>query len=51
VGDMALAWKDCELGKSGWFYGNQACFSPKEDLVQGKVEQAQRHLKDINTTP
>jgi hypothetical protein len=25
--------------------------SPKEDCVQGKVEHAKRHLKDINTTP
>jgi hypothetical protein len=51
VGDMTLATKDCESGKSGWFYGNQVCFSPKEDLVQGKVEHAQRHPKDIKTTP
>jgi hypothetical protein len=26
-------------------------FLSKEDLVQGKVEHAQRHSKDINTTP
>jgi hypothetical protein len=53
VGDMAPARKDCESGKSGrgWFYGNQVCLSPKEDLMQGKVEHAPRHPKDINTTP
>jgi hypothetical protein len=48
---MALERKDCESGKSGWFYGNQVYFSPKEDLVQGKVEHAQRHPTDINRTP
>ena len=50
---MASARKGCETGKSGrgWFYGNQVCFSPKEDLVQGKVEHAPRLPKGINTTP
>jgi hypothetical protein len=53
VGDMAPARKGWESGKSGqgWFYGNQVCFSPKEDLVQNKVEHAPRNPKDINTTP
>jgi hypothetical protein len=53
VGYMAPTRKGCELGKSGWgwFYGNQVCFSPKEDLVQGKVGHAPRHPKGINTTP
>jgi hypothetical protein len=53
VGDMVPARKGCESGKSGrgWFYGNQVPFSPKEDLVQGKVENAPRLTKGINTTP
>jgi hypothetical protein len=44
VGDMVPARKGCESGKSGrdWFYGKQVPFSPKEDLVQGKVEHAPR---------
>jgi hypothetical protein len=52
VGDMMPARKGWELGKSGrvWFYGNQVHFSPKEDLVQGKVEDAPRLPKGINTT-
>jgi hypothetical protein len=29
----------------------KVCFSPKEDLVQGKVEHIPRHPKDINKTP
>jgi hypothetical protein len=53
VGDMVPARKGCESGKSGrgWFYGNQVPFSPKEDLVQGKVEHAPRLPKGINTPP
>jgi hypothetical protein len=53
VGDVALARKAYKTGKSGqgWFYGNQVLFSPKEDLVQGKVEHARRLPKGINTTP
>jgi hypothetical protein len=53
VGDMVPARKGCESGKSGgdWFYGNQVPFSPKEDLVQGKVENAPRLPKGVNTTP
>jgi hypothetical protein len=53
VGDIVPARKDCESGKSGrdWFYGNQVPFSPKEDLVQDKVEHAPRLPKGINTTP
>jgi hypothetical protein len=53
VGDMAPARKGCESRNSrwGWFYGNQVGFSPKEDLVQGKVDHAPRHPKGINTTP
>jgi hypothetical protein len=44
--------KGCESGKSGrgWFYGNQVAFSPKEDLTEGKVENAPRLPKGINTT-
>jgi hypothetical protein len=34
-----------------WVYGNQIRFSPKEDLVQGKLEDAPRLPKGINTTP
>jgi hypothetical protein len=51
--DMAPARNGYESGKSGRgsFYGNQVCFFPKEDLVQGKVEHAPRHPKGINTTP
>jgi hypothetical protein len=43
----------CESEKSGrdYVYGNQVCFSPKEDLVQDKVEHTPRLLKSINTTP
>jgi hypothetical protein len=53
VGDMVPARKGCESGKSGrgWFYGNQVPFSPKEDLVQGKLEHAPRLPKGINTPP
>jgi hypothetical protein len=53
VGDMVPARKGCESGKSGrgWFYGNQVPFSPKEDLMQGKVEHAPRLPKGINTPP
>jgi hypothetical protein len=53
VGDMVPARKGCESGKSGWgwFYGNQVPFSPKEDLVQGKVEHAPTLPKGINTPP
>jgi hypothetical protein len=49
---MVPAKKSCESGKSGRgrFYGNQVPFSPKEDLVQGKVEHAPRLPKGINTT-
>jgi hypothetical protein len=52
VGDMVPARKGCESWKSGrgWFYGNQVPFSPKEDLVQGKVEHAPRLPNGINTT-
>jgi hypothetical protein len=32
-------------------FGNQVPFSPKEDLVQGKVEHAPRLPKVINTPP
>jgi hypothetical protein len=48
--DMVPARKGYESGKSGrgWFYGNQVPFSPKEDLVQGKVEHAPRLPKGIN---
>jgi hypothetical protein len=44
VGDMMPARKGCASRKSGrgWFYGNQVPFSPKEDIVQGKVEHAPR---------
>jgi hypothetical protein len=51
MGDMMPARKGCESRKSGrgWFYGNQVPFSPKEDLVQGKVEHAPRLPKGINT--
>jgi hypothetical protein len=31
--------------------GNQVPFSPKEDLVEGKVEHAPRLPKGINITP
>jgi hypothetical protein len=50
---MVPARKGCESRKSGrgWFYGNQVPFSPKEDLMQGKVEQAPRLPKGINTPP
>jgi hypothetical protein len=53
VGDMVPARKGCESGKSGrgWVYGNQVRFSPKEDLVQGKVEHSPRLPKGINTNP
>jgi hypothetical protein len=53
VGDMAPTREDCESGKSGryWGYGNQVPFSPKEDLVQGRLEHAPRLPKGINTTP
>jgi hypothetical protein len=53
VGDMASARQGYKTGKSGrgWFYRNQVPFSPKEDLVQGKVEHAPRLPKGINTTP
>jgi hypothetical protein len=53
VRDMVPARKGCESRKSGWgcFYGNQVPFSPKEDLVQGKVEHAPRLPKGINTPP
>jgi hypothetical protein len=52
VGDMAPTRKGCESGKSGqcWVYGNQVRFSPKEDLMQGKLEHAPKLPKGINTT-
>jgi hypothetical protein len=50
---MMPARKGCESGKyvRDRFYGNQVPFSPKEDVVQGKVEHAPRLPKGINTTP
>jgi hypothetical protein len=53
MGDMVLARQGYKIGKSGrgWFYGNQVPISPKEDLVQGKAENAPRLPKGINTTP
>jgi hypothetical protein len=53
MGDMVPARKVCESGKSGRgrFYGNQVCFSRKEDLVQGKVEHASKAPKGTNTIP
>jgi hypothetical protein len=50
---MVPARKGCESGKFGWgwFYGNQVPSSPKEDLMQRKVEHAPRLPKGINTTP
>jgi hypothetical protein len=52
VGDMVPTRKGYESGKfgRGWVYGNQVGFSPKEDLVQGKVEHAPRLPKGINAT-
>jgi hypothetical protein len=49
---MVPARKACESGKSGrgQVYGNQVGFSPKEDLMQGKVENTPRLSKGINTT-
>jgi hypothetical protein len=51
MGDMVSARQGYKTEKSGrgWFYGNQVPFSPKEDLVQGKVEHASRLPKGINT--
>jgi hypothetical protein len=39
----------CESGKSGryWVYGNQVPFSPKEDLVQGRLEHTPSLPKGI----
>jgi hypothetical protein len=52
VGDIALARQGYKIGKfgRGWFYGNQVPFSPKEDIMQGKVEHTPRIPKGINTT-
>jgi hypothetical protein len=48
VRDMTLGRNGCESGNSGrgLFYGNQFCFSLKEDLVQGKVEHSPRLPKN-----
>jgi hypothetical protein len=53
MGDMTLARQGYKTEKFGrdWFYGNQVPFSPKEDLMQGKVEHTPRLPKVINTTP